>query len=96
MSIREDCKKIVAYFLEKAIDCGDLNIDTNAVTFSYNDLAEKLNLKSGKYCRVCCQYLSGHGYITTHSTEESNNIFCIRRSIRLSCNAIDFLESTSV
>lgn len=94
MHIREDSKKIVRCFLEKAIEYGDLDLDSSGILFSYNGLAEALSLKDGKYCRICCQYLREHGYLVTHAKENGNDELSIQRSVRLSSSAIDFLETT--
>lgn len=90
MSIREDSKKIVRYFLDKAIACGDLCLDDER--FSYNDLAATLGLQNGEYCRVCFQYLVGHGYLDAPSRENSMDVLSSKRSVLLFYRAIDFLE----
>ncbi len=93
MNIREDSKKIVQHFLEKAIEYGDFDLSSTNDTFSYNSLAETLGLESGRYCRVCCLYLRGQSHIVTFAKKEDDNIYNVRRSIRLLSSAVDFLES---
>lgn len=93
MGIREDCKKIVRYFLEKAIEYGSLDMDESGILFSYNSLAEALAFKDGKYCCICFQYLREHGYIATDTKERAADKLGVQRSVRLSSSAIDFLES---
>lgn len=95
MNIRDDSKKIVCYFLEQAVEWGDLDTQSSGKLFSYNTLAETLSLKDGRYCRVCCQYLREHGYITTHAKEDEpkEDELNIQRSVHLFSSAIDFLES---
>lgn len=85
MSIREDSKKIIQHFLEKAIECGSLDA---FFEFQYAELAQVLNFKDEKYCRVCCQYLSGMKYISIGRGKYDEH-----PSIRLSALAIDFLET---
>lgn len=82
MNIHEDSKKIIRYFLDKAIECGDLR---KQFPIQYDELAETLGFSNGKYCRVCCQYLKDMGYI----------IFTKSTTIKIQVvgRAIDFLES---
>lgn len=94
MGILGDSKKIVRYFLGKAIECGDLSMFSSNFTFSYESLASDLDLKDGKYCRICCQYLESHGYITANVRKEDYaDVLSGQRSIQLSGHAIDFLET---
>lgn len=94
MSIRNDSKKIVNYFLEKAVECGDLDMFSSNFSFSYDSLATTLDLKDGKYCRICCQYLVSHGYITVNTKEEEyTDVLSVQRRASLSGSAIDFLET---
>ena len=94
MGIREDSKRIVRYFLEKAIEIGDLDLCSSDFSFSYNSLAKDLELKSEKYCRICCQYLREHECIETHSIEKASDNFSTQRHVCLLAKAIDFLETT--
>lgn len=50
MSIRDDSKKIIRFFLSKVIECGDLD---EYIDFNYESLANTLGLESAKHCRVC-------------------------------------------
>lgn len=82
MSIHEDSKKIISYFLNKAIECGDLH---EQFPIQYDELAETLGFSNGKYCHVCCQYLKDMGHIKIIKSEPL--------SIEVVGRAIDFLES---
>lgn len=96
VNIPEDSKKIVRYFLEKAVEYGDLDMISSDFWFSYDSLASTLGFKDVKYCRICCQYLTGHAYIkiATQRKENSTDENSIQRCVRLSSSAIDFLETT--
>lgn len=80
MSIHEDSKKIIRYFLDKAIECGNLR---EQFPIQYGELAKTLGFSNGKYCRVCCQYLKDMGYIKIIKPI----------GIEVVGRAIDFLES---
>ena len=82
MNIREDSKKIVRYFLEKAIDCGNL---TEPFQVDYGALAKELNLKSGNYCCVCCAYLATTGRASLSIGDEADRL-------ALNGYAVDFIE----
>lgn len=85
MSIRADSKKIIQYFLEKAIECGALN---EFFPLQYAELAQVLNFKDEKYCRVCCQYLNRMNYININRSKYDEHL-----NISLNAPAIDFLET---
>ena len=85
MSIREDSKKIIRHFLEMVIECGELD---KFFSLQYAELAQVLNFKDEKYCRVCCQYLDRMMYI---SIKRRKNDECL--IIQLNASAIDFLET---
>lgn len=86
MSIREDSKKIIRHFLEKAIENGNLLAQFSV---DFKALAEDLSFESAGYCRVCCQYLRDSGRILL--TPQKNETPSL---ITLNASAIDFLEST--
>ena len=96
MSIPEDSKKIVRYFLDKAVEYGDLDMISSDFRFSYDSLASALDLKDGKYCCICCQYLTGHGYVDVKAQrkESDTDKNSVQRCVRLFSSAIDFLETT--
>ena len=90
MSIREDSKKIIRYFLSKAIEYGSLD---SLFALQYGELAQALDFQDENYCRVCCQYLSGKGYIDLKGTRSKANPESKDMRLLLTSSAIDFLEA---
>ena len=90
MCIRDDAKKIVRHFLEQAVVAGDL---WEQFSLQYDSLAAELQLQSGNYCRVCCQYLKELGYISLHSDKSARTPDSKSFRLTLTARAVDFLES---
>lgn len=85
MCIRDDSKKIIRHYLAKAIECGTLD---ELFPLQYDELAQALCFNNTNYCRVCCQYLKGMGYIIISTSRKDE---CLKISLR--APAIDFLET---
>lgn len=90
MSIHEGSKKIIQYFLTKAIDCGEL---FKEFSFEYGDLTSAMDFSSKNYCQVCCQYLNKKGYISIRPCVDE--FMKVHETITLQAEAVDFLECDS-
>lgn len=79
MDIRGDAKKIVQMLLTAAVEQGNLRIN---FPIEFDKIAQELELKNAKYCRLCFMYLSDKGLI-----EPNRAAGCIQ----LHASAVDFL-----
>ncbi len=90
MNIHEGAEKILRYFLDKVIACG--NLDETFVS-QYDTLASEIGLESGDYCRVCCQYLRDIDCIKLNRYTDNRDPTRKGVKVRITASAIDFIEN---